>query len=264
MELIFRRNPNTGSWVAEFEATADVALHIEGVDEGTVMIFQRGTASGQYALTKDGTPAVSYGKVYDYEIPILIAPKFIKVVCRTEPTYAEVVSNGEITELKYQEKSVEVTANGNTEVIPDAGFMGLTKVNVSVNVPQSGGGESGGGSSWRYFDTRNMREIPPLSWCMFLSIFHLINRVGEENRVFIETAGGLLIDGIDTDFSKIKGLAIDSNAPYMDSTHFESIVTAWEALEFLCQNLGTSSAEETISMLNITEITEEEFYNLNA
>ena len=38
-----------------------------------------------------------------------------------------------------QEKSVDVTKNGTTEVIPDTGYDGLSKVTVITNVPSSGG-----------------------------------------------------------------------------------------------------------------------------
>lgn len=131
-------------WVAEFEATADFNLHLEGVVEGNVNIYQRTTASGGYTLVRGATPYPSYGNVYDYDFASLVYPKFIKVVCPNEPSSAEVMSTGEVTELKYQEKSVDVIENGLTEVAPDAGFAGLAKVSVNVNVPTSG---EGGGSS---------------------------------------------------------------------------------------------------------------------
>lgn len=89
MELIFNQVQNR--WEAEFEANADFNLHIDGVLEGNISVFQRGTASGQYALVRKAKPNPTLNvNVYDYDFSSLVYPKFIKVSCATEPTYAEV------------------------------------------------------------------------------------------------------------------------------------------------------------------------------
>lgn len=83
-------NLNQDRWVAEFIATDDFNLHIEGVVEGNVSVFQRGSESGNYAFVKEGTPHPSYANVYDYDFAALVYPKYIKVSCATEPTMAVV------------------------------------------------------------------------------------------------------------------------------------------------------------------------------
>lgn len=47
------------------------------------------------------------------------------------------------SQFQLQSKDVEYEENGEYEVAPDAGYYGLKKVNISVNVPDSGGYESG-------------------------------------------------------------------------------------------------------------------------
>ena len=141
MELKF--NKNGDAWVAEFEATDKFNLHMEGLLLGSFSILQR-TAGGKYTHVRDIPTYPRFDKVFDYDFNALVYPKFIKIVSETEPTYAEVVSDGEITEIKSQTKEVEVTANGTTQVAPDAGYSYLTGVTVKTNVPQSGGsGEAG-------------------------------------------------------------------------------------------------------------------------
>ena len=49
-------------------------------------------------------------------------------------------SGGGGVTIKNQEKSLEITENGVTEVAPDSGFTGLSKVVVNTNVASSGGG----------------------------------------------------------------------------------------------------------------------------
>lgn len=99
MELVFTKN-DSGSWYAEFEVTADFNLHIEGVAEGNVRVYQRSTPDGEYADVRGATPYPSFGHVYDFDFAALIYPKYIKVVCPNEPTKAEITCpNGEVNQI---------------------------------------------------------------------------------------------------------------------------------------------------------------------
>ena len=54
---------------------------------------------------------------------------------------------GEVFESTLQEKTIEITQSGTTEIVADEDFLALKKVNVNVNV-QGGGGS---GLKTRYF-----------------------------------------------------------------------------------------------------------------
>ena len=90
MELEFKFNKQADRWLAEFEATADFNLHIEGVVGGDVLIYQRGSESGEYAFVRDATRRPSYEKVYDCDFCALVYPKYIRVTTPNEPTMAVV------------------------------------------------------------------------------------------------------------------------------------------------------------------------------
>lgn len=262
MELIFNK---VGKYYESvFELTADANLHIEFNNASPVKLYQR-TTGGGWDLVDDVKNAV--GKVTDIDLTALIYPKYIKVVCRTEPTYAEVVSNGEITELKYQEKSVEVTANGNTEVIPDAGFAGLTKVNVSVNVPQSGGSGSGGGnSSIEYLDVSSPSPIREavigfanlmktedtnINYPGSSSILNIPTGITPIGNLF-QSITGLGYEGYTAVLNSIKAVSIDFSTPIIMGEN-NPIITIKQVF---------SEAEEMLDA--IPRLTEEEFYNLES
>lgn len=89
MDLIFTKQADR--WVAEFIATDDFNLHIEGVVEGNVSVFQRGSESGNYAFVRGSVPYPSLNtNVYDYDFAAVVYPKYIRVSCATKPTMAVV------------------------------------------------------------------------------------------------------------------------------------------------------------------------------
>ena len=170
-----------------------------------------------------------------------------------EPTLAEIVTDGEVTEIKSQSKVVEITNNGTTEVIPDSGFAYLSKVNVKTNVPTSG---EGGGSGVEYFvyDGSNMAAT-------MLSMFSIYTKVSasrDGGAPFILVGPTYLIKA--TSPSAIQkteiAFSVDLNARINAESSPETMFTIKEYV------LSLSVTEEDIAA--ITRITEEEFYNLNA
>jgi hypothetical protein len=88
MEINFQKVGDI--FVSEFEVTADFNLHLEGVVEGNVKVYQRGTPSGGYAYVRTATPYPSFSKVYDFDLSALVYPKYIKVECPEQPSKAVV------------------------------------------------------------------------------------------------------------------------------------------------------------------------------
>lgn len=246
MDLIFTKQADR--WVAEFIATDDFNLHIEGVVEGNVSVFQRGSESGNYAFVKEGTPYPStYANVYDYDFAALIYPKFIKVSCATEPTSGIVTSDGEITEIKAQTKEIEVTSNGTTTVTPDEGFAYLNSVKVTTNVPTSGEG-GGSASSVEYLDVRNIDE--DLKWSLINSSY--LVKIPKEYVLIYPTL-----------FAK---------NDYDDELYVDTVAIAIDfSASVLNRSMGVMTIKEMISNDNgyplevfdsIPRLTEEEFYNI--
>ena len=89
--------------------------------------------AGKNIKLKDGTGAeIDYTGVPKIKIPA--ADGGSDVIFQLPPT--------------MQEKSVSITSNGTTDVIPDSGFDGLSKVTVTTNVAGGGGGGGADVSNW--------------------------------------------------------------------------------------------------------------------
>lgn len=91
MELVFTKE--NGRWVAEFEVASDFNLHIEGVTDSNVALYQRGSSTGEYAYVRNAVVYPSSGKVYDFDFTALVYPKYIKVSCATMPASGVVTFN---------------------------------------------------------------------------------------------------------------------------------------------------------------------------
>lgn len=100
--------------------------------------------------------------------------------------------------INNQEKSVDITENGTTEVVADAGFTGLSKVVVNTNVASSGGGSYpiiGDGKTYLYIKIAEKRGLSvPLVFSQSISngviidwgdgsVPQTINGTGEQNPI---------------------------------------------------------------------------------
>lgn len=240
MEITFEKVNN--EYIAEFEITTDSNLHIEKKCASSTKLYQR-TNGGGWDLV-DETKNMQ-GAVDDFDLSALVYPKFIKVVCNAEPLYAEVTTSGEVTEIKSQSKEIEVTSNGTTEVTPDAGFAYLNSVKVKTNVPTSGGG-GGSASSWRYFAISGFTEISELS-----SFGVMMVKLQAGGVTVVLSAAYVAVPGIQPNMCVAYGVDM-----FAKTNSYGDFITWGEAYQKI--------SPETFERYGIVEITEEEFYNLNA
>ena len=246
-----------GNFVSEFEVTSDFNLHIEGVRLSDMHIYQK-TAGGSYAKVTDFPSERSQDRVADFDFASLVYPKFIKVVCVTEPTYAEITTDGEVTEIKSQSKEVEITANGVTEIAPDNGFGYLSGVKVNVNVPQSGGdapGTGGGGSDVEYLNV-SINEMFFAAMAEVAGPFITQLLLVEGDKYSISSGFMVMLSNdINNLTSKVKAIAIDKNMTAKSSNN-------GDVVEFNFADMLNEISEAGREMIaSIPRITKEQFYN---
>lgn len=266
MELKFTKDAQSGNWVSEYEAKAVFNLHIEGAKK--LRLYQR-TAGSRYDEIEGEYKDGAYS--FDYDFNALVYPKFIKIVSETEPTYAEVVSDGEITEIKSQTKEVEVTANGTTQVAPDAGYSYLTGVTVKTNVPQSGGSGGGGGEPYAEYYSIDWEKAKELGWVSDTHNDVLANVV----PVFANCESAVCL---------YQGMTLIAKISYLITTFLEqqmsigAIIKTFAKVKFIPTDLtivqngsvvqqhGINTLSDVYPGLNtqgiMTPITKEEFYTI--
>lgn len=246
MELVFKESSQVLSdkpaYEVEFEASSDFNIHIERPSDGYFLLFQKSTPNGKYTEVNNVYDLESKTTI-DMDFVGVVYPKWIKIVSKVEPTYAAIISDGEVTEIKAQSKVVEITSNGITNITPDEGFAYLNSVKVKTNVPQEGGGgsTSGGGKyGMLFFDIANVPENMTLQilWASFL--------VNLGHQIVPATAYAYDSQGYEENLYGIKKVAVVYG--YAEG--------------------GTQVTEDMIMSLfgelNAQEITEEEFYNVSS
>lgn len=244
MEIQFTNINNL--WVAEFEVTKDFNLHLERDTEGRLDIYQR-TAGGDYEYIYD-IGYLNKRTVYDNDFQALVYPKWIKIKSAVKPLVATITTDGEVNEVVYQAKDIEITSNGTTKVTADAGYTALGSVNVKVNVPTDGGGsgDSGGGNV-RYFNVQKLHE-----------------QGDDMFRGLLCACPGLLaIKQIDSQSVIICSLSYIATEYYPGITQI-AILDDFRGFIDGSNDLNTSEFIQRMLSFGCTEITKEEFYDLNA
>ena len=248
--MTFTYKPELKLYIAEFRADKEFNIHIERPEPGYISMQQNSAEGGKYAAVDDWGTQNNDKLIIDYESGYFVTPKFIKIISKVEPTYAAITTDGDVVEIKAQEKSVELTANGTTEVTPDSGFAYLSKVSVKTNVPQSGeggGGNTGGGIVLEYM---RISDIEDMTIRFVAAAFALVVRVenGSGEVGLIGPYGLQNMGNLQGYEVKSIGLSIDVHS-YLDGEH----VTLRDMLTY-------QGLLETYNA--IPRITEEEFYAL--
>lgn len=240
---------NTLAWETEFEATGDFNLHVERNKGGDILVYQRTAGSG-YAIVEefrgmDNKPAI------DLDFTSVVYPKFVKIVSESQPTYATVTTDGEITEIKSQSKEVEITANGTMDITPDAGFSYLNSVKVKTNVPTSGEG-GGSASTVEYLDLTGLATLQLSYYSTSSQELHLKMTMQGQEIAMVGPAAQLVSQGPSASSIYAK---IDFDAPII-------MVQGTMRQDTKVRDYILSKVSES-ELAAIPRITEEEFYTLD-
>ena len=209
-------------------------LHLERDKGGFLFLYQRSSDGGSYDSVGDAKFA-PHDSIIDYDCTALVYPKFIKIVSEVEPTYAAVVSDGEVTEIKAQTKEIEVTSNGTTEVAPDTGFAYLNSVKVKTNVATSGEG----GASYRFYSIEKLETKTAV-------VEYVAPSFARVNGMIIPAALAFAANM----WESVSAVSADTSAKLFLSGEWRSVGEILERNSSFIQGKG------------IVEITEEEFYTL--
>ena len=141
---------------------------------------------------------------------------------------------GEVFDSTLQEKTIEITQSGTTEIVADADFLALKKVNLNVNV-------QGGGGSVEYLDVSGLDDDIKLE----LSLLCCIAKSKSGNSWYITSPLAYYL-------YNAKPVALGFNTA--EALYLEGVVgTAFEFFEMM-------GIKELIDSL--PRLTKEEFYAL--
>ena len=254
VELSFLKSGS--KYICEFEVSSDFNLHVEREKGGYLFLYQRSSESGNYDSVGDAKFAPQ-DLVVDYDCSALVYPKYIKIVSEVEPSYAAITTDGEVTEIKSQSKEVEITSNGVTEIAPDAGFGYLSGVKVNVNVPQSGGSgdapsQPSGGSGEKYY----VPSVEMAGAAIYSSLCKCVSTLDRAFYAIVPPATYLAgMGGLNDLVSST--VAISINLDKKISFTSDNGIMTMTIKETLLLQFGIDITS------GLTEITEEEFYDVN-
>lgn len=160
---------------------------------------------------------------------------------------SRVVFAGNVAEygkINNQEKSVEITEAGVTEIVPDKGYTGLSKVSVDTSAIS---GVSDG--EFEYFDITKFLDDQFILMDALALATRTAKAHNSNNGLMISPIGALGSLGDIT----IKALEVDFNIPFINSSMSGTIRDYMNA---------SGISNETINAL--PRITKEQFYDLNA
>ena len=175
--------------------------------------------------------------------------------------------------INNQSKVVDITENGTTEVVPDSGFTGLSKVEVNVNVS---GGSGGGESNITYYryDIDNALAIWGDNSTEFTFILYA-NIVGGLDITGISPNGKLMSfaealysvcqDSLEGSNTRIPFSYYATKPNTIKGKHnpqiAEEVTNMHDFIRLACKEILQWSEEQTNAAVALfTEISEEEFY----